>query len=108
MLSPFVVSTCNSLSTASSSLPRLIAGTLGHSKEGQLDTCTLLLFSCALLVSTFGVGLYGHSGAELFPGAVSVGSVEMEYRTLMKGENIPSSSTQCLLLDLQPADCDLF
>lgn len=26
----------------------------------------------------------------------------------MKGENIPSSSTQCLLLDPVPADCDLF
>lgn len=26
----------------------------------------------------------------------------------MKGENIPSSCTQCLLLDPVPADCDLF
>lgn len=26
----------------------------------------------------------------------------------MKGENVPSSGTQCLLLDPVPTDCDLF
>lgn len=30
------------------------------------------------------------------------------FELVIKGENIPLSSTQCLLLDPVPADCDLF
>lgn len=111
-LKPFVVSTCNCLNAVSSrGVPRLIAGTwrVFQGRATWPLALFLVLFSYALLFGTFGLGLCGPSYPGLF--WVRYGqccwSIDT-FELVIKGENIPLSSTQCLLLDPVPADCDLF
>lgn len=104
-LSPFVVSKCSCPSIVfSRGVPRLIARAWGDvpRKDNLTLALFLLLFSCAV-------------SWHFLPGPVRpviawavLGSVVEILELGMKGENIPSSSTQCLLLDPVPAGCDLF
>lgn len=103
----FVVSACNCLDAASSrGASRLIAGTWGHSKEGQLDTCPVSTF----FLRSISWHLWSGPVWPFIPRewygqwCWSIDTFEL----VRKGENIPSSSTQCLLPDPVPADCDRF
>lgn len=103
-LSPFVVSKCNCLNaTSNSGVPRLTAGTWGGiPRKGNLTLALslLLFFLCSFswhLWSGYSWEWYGQWCWS-----------RDTFQLVVKGENIPSSGTQCLLLDPVPADCDLF